>query len=166
MASASTPTTQSGVRSLGQRAQMDTLALPGLLQCVVLSYGEQRGQFLRTASADESWQAQVCEDVQEFLRSVFQLNVPLTVIDLPPRGAASYAELREIATQISDINRSLLLVCGAENDQEEEIWARQLGAWAYLPGTTDANGLRRVFAEARKALARQASAYVEVPGYR
>ncbi len=167
MASVSTYTTQTGLGQIRCRDPLGTFVLPELLRCVVLSWSEQRSQLLQSVAEDESWQAKVCGDVQEFLRSVFQLEVPLTVIDLPRRESLAYSELREIATQTSGVNRSLLVVCGASDDDgEEELWARQLGAWAYLPGATDDSGLRLIFAEARKALAKQSSAYVEASSYR
>ncbi len=70
-----------------------------------------------------------------------------------------------MATQTCGINSALMVVCGAEDDREEEQWARQLGVWAYLPGATDFGGLRMVFAEARKAVAKTSSAYVEANGF-
>ncbi len=153
-----------------------TLVTPDLLSCLMLSWCEQRAQMLQSAAQEESWQAKVCDDVQEFLRSVFQLDVPLTIVDLPSKGslnkgAVSYAELREMATQVGGLNRSLLIICGASGDREEEQWARGLGAWAYLPGVTDPSGLRTVFVEARKSLAKQFAvfqppAFAEVRGSR
>ncbi|MGI9427166.1 MAG: hypothetical protein ACR2NM_00800 [Bythopirellula sp.] len=160
--------TQTALERAGRLAPPGSFAIPSMLNCLVLSWSEQRAQLLQSVAVDEAWQAKVCGDVQEFLRSVFQLDVPLTVVDLPRKGTASYAELREIATQTHGVNRSLLVVCGASTggDPDEEQWARELGAWAYLPGATDASGLRLVFAEARKALAKQSTAYVEANGYR
>ena len=168
MASAFTHTAQSSLERVRNQALPDGFVIPELLSCLVLSWSEKRAQLLQSVARDESWQAQVCGDVQEFLRSVFQLEVPLTIVDLPRRGAASYTELRDIASQTNSLKRSLLVVCGAasEGDPIEEQWARQLGAWAYLPGVTDPSGLRLVFAEARKALAKQSTAYVEASGYR
>ena len=174
VASAFTPITQSNIAAqsalerANSQAPPGSFAIPSMLNCLVLSWSEQRAQLLQSVAIDEAWQAKVCGDVQEFLRSVFQLDVPLTVVDLPRKGTASYAELREIATQTHGVNRSLLVVCGASaaGDSDEEQWVRELGAWAYLPGVTDVSGLRLVFAEARKALAKQSSAYVEASGYR
>ena len=171
VASAFTHTIQAEFASLSHlvrdsvQSNAGGFVLPEFLSCLVLSWSEQRSHFLQSVAGDESWQAEVCDDVQEFLRSIFQLDVPLTIVDLPPKGTASYAELREMATQICGLNRSLVVVCGApggavEDDGEEERWARQLGAWAYLPGATDPSGLRLVFAEARKALAKQSSSYL------
>ncbi len=141
-----------------------------LLSCLLLSRSEQRAQMLQSVAKEESWQAKVCDDVQEFLLSVFQLDVPLIIVDLPSRTAASYAELREMTAQACGLNRSLFVVCGAadgdvEDSSEEELWARQLGAWAYLPDATDRGGLRLVFAEARKAFAKQSAAYVDTSGF-
>ena len=32
----------------------------------------------------------------------------------------------------------LLVICGHEGEVEEEIWARQLGVWLYVPGLSNA----------------------------
>lgn len=167
MASAFTQPTRSGLdKNIGRHASADAFVVPDLLGCLVLSWSEQRAQMLQSVVRDEAWQAKVCEDVQEFLRSIFQLDLPLTIVDLPDRESASYESLREMVTQTCGMNRSLMVVCGAEADSEEERWARQLGVWAYLPGATSLSGLRLVFAEARKAVAKNSSAYVEACGYR
>ncbi len=156
---------QANLVRVGSQAPVDTFVIPDLLSCLVLSWSEQRAHLLRSVASDESWHAKVCGDVQAFLRSIFQLDVPLAIIDLPRKESASYEELREMATQAGGLNRSLLVVCGAADggvadNGEEEQWARQLGAWAYLPGATDRSGLGLVFAEARKALAKQSSSYL------
>jgi len=151
--------------SLGRGRCQDTqgvFAIPDLLSCLVLSWSEQRARMLQSAAREESWQVEVCDDVQEFLRSVFQLAVPLILVDLPSKTALSYEELREMATQTCGLKRSLFIVCGADeggdlNQGEEEQWARQLGVWAYLPNAKDRSGLRFVFAEARKALAKHST---------
>lgn len=167
MASAFTHTTRSGLeQDLSRQAALDAFVIPDLLGCLVLSWSEQRAQLLQSVALDETWQAKVCGDVQEFLRSIFQLDVPLTIVDLPKRECASYESLREMVTQTCGVNRSLMVVCGAESDSEEEQWAREMGVWAYLPGANSLSGLRLVFAEARKAVAKTSTAYVEASGYR
>lgn len=166
VALASTHITQTALEQGSGKTTHSTFVLPDLLRCLVVSWSDQRAQLLQSVAEGESWQAKVCGDVQEFLRSAFQLDIPLTVVDLPPNGTASYARLREMATQTCRVNRALLVVCGASDDSDEELWVRQLGVWAYLPGATDLSSLRLVFAEARKALAKQSSAYVEANGYR
>jgi len=151
---------QTHLGRVSSQAVPGTFEISDLLSCLVLSWSEQRSQMLQSVASDESWQAEVCEDVQAFLRCIFQLDVPLTIVDLPCKAAASYAELREMAAQTCGLNRSLLVVCGASDDREEEQWARQLGVWAYLPDAADPSGMSLVFAEARKALAKRSIAYL------
>ena len=143
-----------------------SLAVPQLLSCLVLSWSEPRSQLLHDVAADESWHAEVCDDVRQFLRCVFQSEIPLAVVDLPPRGTEAYDSLIGVTARTCELNRTLVLVCGAENDAAEEQWARQLGVWAYLPGVTDMGGLKTVLAEARQALARQSMVRVELTGCR
>lgn len=148
-----------------------SLAIPDLLSCLVLSWSEHRAELLQSVAEDEAWHAKVCEDVQEFLQSIFQLDVPLAIVDLPPTGTASYDALREMAAHACGLHRSLMVVCGTseelteEIDLTEELWARQLGVWAYLPEADSVSGLRLVFAEARKALAQKSSAHAETSGF-
>lgn len=166
MASAFTHTALTSLGRVDSQLPVKSFTIPDLLSCLVLSWSEQRAELLQSVARDESWQVKVCSEVQEFLRSVFQMDVPLTIVDLPRKGSTTYEELREIAAQTCGVRRALLVVCGAAADQEEELWARQLGVWAYLPDAVDPGGLRLVFAEARKALAKQSSSYVEASAYR
>jgi len=164
VASVSTQTTASKI-ALPQgkfEVSVRTLDLPGLLRCLVLSWSDQRAQLLLTAAENEAWQTVVCKDVHDYVRKLFQLDVPLTVVDLPGEGSANYGKLREAVTQSVHINDSLLIVCSVGGNPAEELWARQLGVWSYLPGANDRTGLETIFCEARKALAKQSIACVEI----
>ena len=44
----------------------------------------------------------------------------------------------------------LLVICGSEDNVDEELWARQLGAWLYLPGVCDGDSLTSLCVEARR----------------
>lgn len=116
---------------------------------------------LRLAAENESWQAIVCCDVGQFMRGVFKLKVPLTFVDLPAPGDGIYADLREATERSREVSKSLLVVSVAQGNEADELWARQLGVWTHLPEATDPQGLEMVFREARKALARQAIAYLD-----
>jgi len=139
--------------------------LPSLLRCLIVSWSDQRAELLSAAAENTSWQTVVAKDIGQFLSHVFQLNVPLTIVDLPVSDDEGYEQIREAASRICDINDSLLVVCGATENSSEELWARQLGVWTYLPEAADLPGLELVFAEARKAIARRSSAYVESGAY-
>lgn len=143
-----------------------TLVLPDLLRCLVLTWSEGRADLLRSAASNESWQATVNIDVREFLRNLYVLRVPLTFVDLPKADTSSYALLKEAAQRTSELGSSLVVICGLGGNPAEEIWARQLGAWAYLPGDNGLTGLELVFGDARKAVANQSLLNVELDGYR
>jgi len=140
------------------------LAPPGLLRCLVVSWSDQRAELFRSAAESEAWQAIVCRDVGQFVRSFFRLKVPLTIVDLPCPDASGYAELREAAARSRDVSKSLLVVSVAQASAADELWARQLGVWAHLPEASDPSGLEMVFREARQALARQAISHTESIG--
>lgn len=143
-----------------------TLVLPDLLRCLVLTWSEGRADLLRSAARNESWQATVNIDVREFLRNVFLLRVPLTFVDLPDTQQQEYSVWQSAAERAKDLSDSLVVVCGIGGDPTEELWARQLGAWAYLPGDNGLAGLELIFGDARKAVANKALVCVELDGYR
>ena len=143
-----------------------TLVLPDLLRCLVLTWSESRADLLRAAARNESWQPTVNISAGEFLRNVFLLRVPLTFIDLPDTEHLTYADWQTVAERSKELSDSLVVVCGVSGDPVEELWARQLGAWAYLPGDGGQVGLEMVFGDARKAVANKALVCVELDGYR
>jgi hypothetical protein len=143
-----------------------TLVLPDLLRCLVLTWSEGRAELLRSAARNESWQATVNIDIQEFLRNVFLLRVPLTFVDLPGVKQQGYPSWQGAAERAKELSDSLVVVCGFAGNPIEERWARQLGAWAYLPGDNGPAGLELIFGDARKAVANKALMCVELDGYR
>jgi hypothetical protein len=42
------------------------------------------------------------------------------------------------------------VICGNEGRPQEEIWARQLGAWLYLPGVVESDDVAMLCGEARQ----------------
>ena len=137
------------------------LAPPGLLRCLILSWSDQRAQRFQSAAEREAWEAIVCSSAKKFLRNVFQQKIPLTVVDLPQAKFDDYEELQNATAKVCEVSDSLLIICGAGEDENEETWARQLGVWAYVPNVAQPAEFDWVFIEARKALAQQASARVD-----
>jgi len=137
------------------------LAPPGLLRCLIVSWTDRRMNLLRASAKSEAWDAIVCSDSTQFLRNVFQQKIPLTVVDLPPASDTAFTDLRLAAERAKEISDTLLVISVAEGDTNIELWARQLGVWSYLPELGRKEGWGLVFREARQAIARQASAYLE-----
>lgn len=136
-------------------------APPGLLRCIIISWSAKRADFFRTAAESESWETVVCCDIGQFMRNIFRLKFPLTIVDLPEASASDYGDLCNATERSRAVSDSLLVVSVADEAREVEIWARQLGAWAHLPGALNPAGLEMIFREACQALARRELAYVE-----
>jgi len=136
---------------VGRRA-----APPHVLRCLVVSLSAERRRLIRAAAEAQAWDAIVCRDAGEFLRAAFKRSVPLLVVDLPGEGSAEYWELRAASDRARHICQSLLLVSGSGAEAGEEIWARSLGAWAYLNDAHSQRGFEFVLSEARTALDRRA----------
>jgi len=143
------------------QAPLRVLAPPGLLRCLIFSWSDLRAKRLQSAAEREAWEAIVCSKAGKFLKHVFQQQVPLTLVDLPQVDLSVYAEMRSATVKVCEASDSLLIICGSEASAEEELWARQLGVWSYLPEVERPTEIDWVFVEARKALAQQAAAFVD-----
>jgi len=150
--------------SVGEKDQLRA-APPDLHRCMLVSLSEQRIELFRSVAENQSWQTVVCSSADQFLRSLFRLRVSLTVVDLPKFTEAYYTELRSAVERAGALSDSLIVVCGygdraneiraGEIQANEELWARQLGIWAYLPEVGDPGKLGLIFEEARQAVENQ-----------
>jgi hypothetical protein len=131
-------------------------APPRLLRCLVVSLHAERRRVIRAAAEAQAWDAIVCRDAGEFLRTAFKRCVPLVVVDLPAEKSADYWDLRHAAERSRDVTRSLIAIAGTGADPAEEVWARSLGAWAYLSEAHGQRGFEFLLQEAREALDRSA----------
>jgi hypothetical protein len=142
----------------GDPAGVDVCAAPPrLLRCLIVSPTSERRRLIRAAAESQAWDAIVCRDAGEFLRTAFKRLVPLMVVDLPRKSSRHYRELCDAAERARQPG-TLLVVAGADEEHAGEIWARQLGVWSYLSQANTQRGFELIFSEARRALARSAAA--------
>ena len=121
-----------------------------LYRCLMVSASQTRREMLSEAVADSGWDSAVYADPEVALTDFRRTRFQLAFVDLDGFGAAPQEEFRELCQQLaSEGNDLLLVVCGHEGDGLEEIWARQLGIWLYLPGLADGEGIAKLFDEAR-----------------
>lgn len=106
----------------------------GTFQCVVVSKNTQRLEMLEQAAFDGGWSTVVCNDETEAWTAVKRQRFQMAIIDVD--GVEDAEELKALAQEVSQSNKTLLMLCGNEGNGLEEIWARQLGSWLYLPGVT------------------------------
>jgi hypothetical protein len=57
--------------------------------------------------------------------------------------------LRSVVEHLATQGEVLTVVCGGMGNPTEEIWARQLGVWIYLPGVIDPHDMQPILGEAR-----------------
>ena len=133
---------------VGRRAPARTMRL------LAVAESAARRQAIRAAAEAEAWDAIVCRDAGEFLRTTAKHRAPLLIVDLPPSHAENYQALRDAATRARHLQRqSLFMVTGVEGGREE-VWARSLGAWAYFCGVENETGYAAALGDARLAVDR------------
>ncbi len=126
-------------------------AAKSTLECLVVSTNSGRRELLSQAAKDNGWATVVCGDADTARHLANRIAVKLAIIDLERPNPAETGGLRELSSEVARAGGPLLVVCGAEGDVQQEIWARQLGAWFYLSGLADADpeGLSLLCSEAR-----------------
>jgi DNA-binding NtrC family response regulator len=148
--------TSEEVRSLaGQAPATRAGRLPGLLKCLVVSGDEGLRRRLDTMAELGGWSA--CEtpvDAAE-LRSIVEGDFQLVIADIARPLGERVNDTVEIAEEFASRPSTLVVVCGAGDSIDEELWARQLGAWVYLPGVSGGDALMSLFSEARRVVERR-----------
>ena len=121
-----------------------------LYRCLVVSASQTRREVLSEAAMDGGWDTAVFSDAEDALTEFRRTRFQLAFVDLDGFGAAPEEEFRDLCQQLAAVGSDLLLaVCGREGDGLQEIWARQLGVWLYLPGVIEGGGVAELCDEAR-----------------
>jgi DNA-binding response OmpR family regulator len=87
------------------------------------------------AAEQAGWETVVCDSVDSGWHVCERERYEMAIVDLDSLDASKDG-MRELTAQIATHPNLLLMICGNEGDALEEIWARQLGAWLYLPGVS------------------------------
>ncbi|MCA9264897.1 MAG: hypothetical protein KDA60_13650 [Planctomycetales bacterium] len=126
----------------------------GTFLCLVVSANPQRREQFVGAAQQAGWDTAVCRDGLAGATAARRTRFQLALVDLEGLSGERQAEMRDLSGQLAGSSGLLLTVCGNEGDGLEEIWARQLGAWMYLPGVTADCDLTMVCQEALPVAAR------------
>ena len=128
------------------------------LGCMVIGFSEKRRQLL--ASAAEAAGMTVVEWADPKAARIQLLRNPpaMVVMDLEDTSGSAPEALKSLAERVSKQRDLLIAICGNEGNAMEEIWARQLGVWLYLPGVVDDSDLSSLLEEGSQVAARRASA--------
>ena len=116
-----------------------------LYQCLVISQEANRQRQFEVAAGERGWKSIVCDEVDRARARIGRNSFHLAIVDLGAGDASGFSELTEVLARDHD---ALLVVCGGEDNPAEEIWARQIGAWLYLPGVDADSDLSMIYDEA------------------
>jgi ActR/RegA family two-component response regulator len=124
----------------------------GSFHCLVASAQTVRQRLLAQSAKQWGWETTVCSDPAEAQWTVARMCTQLAFVDLEGEEGAGFQTL---VRQLADQRQVLLVVCGNEQDGAEEVWARQLGVWFYLPGICDLNTVGLLCRDARSIVAQR-----------
>lgn len=103
-----------------------------LANCLVVSSCPLRRAELQSAAQDAGWETIGCDDAEAALVAARRYRFQMAWVDTDSFENAADGE--EVCQALAWMDHVLLAICGREGDVQEEIWARQLGVWLYLPG--------------------------------
>ncbi|MEQ8849108.1 hypothetical protein [Botrimarina sp.] len=121
--------------------------------CLLLAANAGRRAGLSKAAKSAGWRVLECDSATEATRQHQRWLTQLTAIDLGATAESVRKACQQFAESIRQSDR-LLLIYDEPGSPETEVWARQNGAWAYVPSPEFNDGLVELFAEALTAAAK------------
>ena len=122
----------------------------GLLDCLIVSGDQSCRRRFEAAAALAGWPECVSPETSGELRQAVERDFQLVIVDVASPLGDRVGDSIELAEEIAARPGTLLVICGSEDSVDEELWARQLGAWLYLPGVCDGDSLTSLCVEARR----------------
>jgi DNA-binding NtrC family response regulator len=127
----------------------------GSFHCLVASAQSARQRLLAQSAKQWGWETTVCDNPADAQWSVARMCTQLAFVDLEGEQGAGFQTL---VRQLADQRQVLLVVCGHDQDGTEEVWARQLGVWFYLPGICELNTIGLLCRDARSIVSQRMKA--------
>lgn len=131
-----------------------TLCATDALNCLVVAAETGRRENLGFAAREGGWHVTLCEDSATAITQASHALTQMAIVDLTGATENQLTTFRFMVEHLACGSRMLLLICGKLDDPKEEIWARHLGVWMYLPGAIDGSDLVGLCSAAREAVER------------
>jgi hypothetical protein len=122
--------------------------------CLVVSDDPLKQLMFGQAAKRAGWKSVVCADRGTALEHVEAGTVGLALVDTANSDSDAVANNCIFAERLSAHKNILSVICGRSNDAHEELWARELGAWMYLPGVAPESDLDPILQGAREVAQR------------
>lgn len=88
------------------------------------------------------------------IRAAADREYDLVVVDIAHPCGDRVSDTVALAEEFARRPGTLLVVCSGGESVDDELWARQLGVWAYLPDVSRGDALVSLFREAGRSSAR------------
>lgn len=131
--------------------------VPGNLSSLVLSSDPSVGRRLEAATELAGWAICDVPAVDADFDMLAGRDYQLVIVDLVHPLGGDLGLAQRAAEQIASRPETLLVVCGAEDSIDHEVWARCHGAFCHLSGGVSGDALVSLFNKARAAANRHAS---------
>lgn len=125
--------------------------------CLVVAADASRRENLGFAAREGGWEVTLCPDPVTAVARARHKLMHMAIVDLTGTSEGATG-LRAMVEQLASTSRMLLLVCGNLDDHGEEVWARHLGVWMYLPGAIDGTDMVALCGAARHTAERLVAA--------
>jgi len=129
-----------------------TAAAVDMPACLVVSGDPRRAVRFEREAGESGWNTLLCHDAGSAADVARRQMFQLVIIDLQSVDGLEREQCKLLAEQFSAAGTVLQMICGNEGDCLEEIWARQIGVWLYLPGVDDACDVALLCGEAMKIM--------------
>jgi len=143
------------LRAVEERSPPDCKDDYPIFHCLIVSSEQARREMLSRAASEDGWETIICSDVASAIACSRKLFVQLAMVDLENELIGDLRHLLEHLTRSTGL---LTIICGHEDDTQEEIMVRQFGVWLYLPGTAEMSDISLLCSEARHVVERLHSA--------
>jgi DNA-binding NarL/FixJ family response regulator len=120
------------------------------LGCLVISGDASRRERFVAAATLAGWSRSTAPEDAATLQDAADQDVSLAIIDIASPIGDRVHDTLELAEELAARPNTLVVICGSEDNADEELWARQLGVWLYLPGVADGDSLASLCIEARR----------------
>ena len=121
-----------------------------MLGCLVVSGDTSRRQQFVAAANLAGWSGWTVPEDTSSLHDAADQEFSLAIIDIASPVGERLSDTLELAEELAARPNTLVVICGSEDNVDEELWARQLGVWLYLPGVADGDSLASLCIEARR----------------
>lgn len=122
----------------------------GLLDCLVVTGDSALKRRCEVAVELAGWLECATPETSEELRQAVDREFQLVIVDITAPLGDRVNDTLELAEEMAARPDTLVVICGSQQSVDEELWARQLGAWLYLPGVRDGDSLTSLCVEARR----------------